>query len=392
MRKTTLTAAAVDKLKPPASGQAEYFDASFPGLACRISHGGTKSWIYLYRAHGTKRRLTLGRWPAMSLAEAREAWRAARKAVDRGEDPAAKRPANDFASVADEWLARDQAHNRSRAEVERVINRDVKPIWKGRLITDIRRTDCIRLIDTIADRGAVTMARRTHAYLNRLFRWALGRGLVEASPMMGLPKPGVEVARDRVLSDDELVRVWRAAEGLGWPFGHAVRLLILTAGRREEVTALRWREVQGDTLVLEQTKSTKAHGVPLSDSARAILDDVPRIQDSEFVFTTTGRTPISGWSKAKLQIDEKAGDMPAWRLHDLRRTAATGMQRLGISLQVVEAVLGHISGSRAGVVGIYQRHEYADEKRRALTMWADHIEGLLSGQASNVVPIRERTI
>lgn len=389
MAKRALTAAAVERLKPPAAGQEDHYDAGFPGLACRISHGGARSWIYLYRIHGTKRRMTLGRWPAMSLAEAREIWRAARKAVDRGEDPAAKKPANDFATVADEWLMRDQAHNRSRDEVERVLERDIKPALRGRLIGDIGRRDCLRVIDAIADRGAPTMARRAHAYLARLLRWAHGRGIIEVNPMLGLPKSGAEVQRDRVLDDAELARVWHAAEGLGWPFGPAIQMLILTCARRDEISALRWCEVGEDQIILEQTKSLKMHGIPLSGAARAIVADVPRIDGSEFVFTTTGKTPISGWSRAKRLLDERAGDMPQWRLHDLRRTGATGMQRLGVNLQVVEAVLGHISGSRAGVVGIYQRHEFADEKRQALDRWAAHVGALVSGEASNVIPMRQ---
>ena len=236
----------------------------------------------------------------------------------------------DFATVADEWLKRDQAHNRSRDEVERVLERDIKPALRGRLIGDIGRRDCLRVIDAIADRGAPTMARRAHAYLARLLRWAHGRGIIEVNPMLGLPKSDAEVQRDRVLDDAELARVWHAAEELGWPFGPAIQMLILTCARRDEISALRWREVEDAQIILEQTKSLKLHGIPLSGAARSILDGLPRIDSSEFVFSTTGTTPIRGWSRAKRLLDDRAGEMPPWRLHDLRRTGATGMQRLGI--------------------------------------------------------------
>lgn len=426
MGKRALTAAAIDKLKPPIKGQAEHFDAGFPGLACRISHGGAKSFVYFYRVHGKLRRMTLGRWPAMSLAEAREAWREVRKAVDRGEDPAATKPSNEFSAVADEWLQRDQGENSSRDEVERALNHDVKPKWAGRLISDITRRDCLALIHGIADRGAKTMSRRVHSYLHRLFRWAVMSGIIETNPMADLPKAGREVERDRVLTDTELGAVWRATEVAGWPFGPVVQMLILTAARRDDIGSLRWKQIKdAEITAVTKSKDPKPFRIPLSRAAETIISELPRVEGSEFVFTTTGKTAISGWSKAKRELDREAcrvlnpnligqfevlssgsdddaaarklgfesadelieSIMPDWRLHDLRRTAATGMQRLGVSLQVVEAVLGHVSGSRGGIVGIYQRHEYADEKRRALEIWANAVEAITGNGQSNVVPL-----
>jgi hypothetical protein len=170
--------------------------------------------VYFYRLHGKLRRLSLGRHPGMSLTEARDAWRAARLAVSKGESPAHIRPttADTFAAVAEEWLQRDQAHNRSAAEVRRVIERDVNPVWGERLVAAITRRDALELIDGVADRGAVTMARRLHSHLHRLFRWSVGRGIIEVNPMADLPKPGSAVKRDRVLTDSELAAVWKAAE------------------------------------------------------------------------------------------------------------------------------------------------------------------------------------
>jgi integrase len=399
MPKRSLTVAAVARIKPPATGQTDYFDKGYPGLALRVSYGGSKTWVFFYRLHGGKlHRLTLGRFPAMELAGARTTWQDARKAVGKGENPARRKPvaADRFAAAADEWLKRDQVHNRSHHEVKRVIDRDVKPQWDGRLISSITRRDVLDLIDGIADRGALTYARRVHAHLHRLFRWSVGRGIIDNNPVADLPKPGAVVKRDRVLNDAELAVAWKAAFQIEWPFGPLFRLLILTGARREEVGALRWSEIQGDKIELEgvRTKNGEPHTIPLSTAASALIESLPHIAKSEYVFTTTGATPVSGWSRAKALLDEQATKindnrtLPHWRLHDLRRTIATGMQRLGIGLPVIEAVLGHIAGSRAGIVGVYQRHTYDAEKRAALEAWAQHLARLVNEKRAEVIPLR----
>src|SRR5436309_2084679 len=282
---------AVARIKPPATGQADYFDKGFPGLALRVSYGGSRTWVYFYRLHGGKlRRLTLGRFPAMELADARTAWQNARKAVGKGENPARRKPAaaDSFAAVADEWLKRDQARNRSHGEVKRVLERDVKPQWEGQLIGSIGRRDVLDLIDGIADRGALTYARRVHAHLHRLFRWSVGRGIIDNNPVADLPKPGVVVKRDRVLNDAELAVAWKAASQIEWPFGPLFRLLILTGARREEIGALRWSEIQDDKIELEgvRTKNGEPHTIPLSTAASALIESLPHIAKTEYVFST----------------------------------------------------------------------------------------------------------
>jgi Arm DNA-binding domain/Phage integrase family len=277
----SLTAASVARIKPPKAGQGDYFDKGYPGLALRCSYGGAKTWIYFYRLHGKLRRLSLGRFPGMSLTEARDAWRSARLAVSKGESPAHIRPttADTFAATAAEWLARDQAHNRSAAEVRRVIERDVNPAWGERLIAAITRRDALELIDGVADRGAVTMARRLHAHLHRLFRWSVGRGILEVNPMADLPKPGQAVKRDRVLADSELAAVWKAAGKTAWPFGHAIKLLVLTAARRDEIGSLRWEEVHGNEIRIpgERSKTGEPRIIPLSSPAMKMISELPRI-------------------------------------------------------------------------------------------------------------------
>src|SRR5215472_3481447 len=388
MNTRTLTAAAVERIRAPANGQIDHFDQGYPGLALRVSYGGAKSWVYFYRLFGKQKRLTLGRWPSMSLAAARDAWRDARTIIDKGESPQHQRPAqaNSFAAVADEWLKRDQAHNRSYGIVKRNIERCVLPAWKGRQISTIGRRDINDLIDGVVDRGAVTMARRLHAYLHRLFRWAVGRGILETNPMAHLPKPGSEAPRDRVLSDLELAQVFKNVIKLHpAPSGPMFQMLILTGARRTEIAALRWSEIKDDTIILprERTKSGEAHTIPLAPAALAILKDLPRIGPGDFVFTTNGRNPFIDFSGSKRRLDAIT-KIPPWRIHDLRRTVATGLQRLGTNLQVIEAVLGHVGGSRSGIVSVYQRHSFDAEKRTALEAWAREVERIIDGEPAKV--------
>jgi integrase len=232
-------------------------------------------------------------------------------------------------------------------------------------------------LDSINDRGARVMARRVQAHMRRFFRWCIERDVLAVNPMGGMERIANGKSRERVLCDQELAKVWAATNSIGL-FGSATRLLILTGARREEITQLRWSEIDGNTIRLEgaRTKNGEPHDIPLSAPARELLANMPRIGNSEFVFTITGAKPLTGWSQSKLNLDAVSG-VADWRIHDLRRTVATGMQKLGVTLQVVESVLGHTSGSRGGIVGVYQRHNFADEKRAALEAWGAHVTELV---------------
>jgi integrase len=185
--------------------------------------------------------------------------------------------------------------------------------------------------------------------------------------------------------------VFKNVSKLSPPFGPMFQLLILTGARRDEIAGLRWSEIKDDTIILgrERTKSDQAHSIPLAPLALDVIKALPRIADSDFVFTTHGRKPVSGFSKIKKQIDGTT-KIPPWRVHDLRRTVATGLHRLGINLQVVEAVLGHVGGSRSGIVGVYQRHSFDAEKRTALEAWAREVERIVDGKPAKVLPLRRR--
>ncbi len=303
--------------------------------------------------------------------------------VQAGQDPArvAAAGATDFRGVAMEWLRRDQSVNRTHDIVKRALEREVFDRWGHLNIADIKRRDVLDLIDGIADRGSLIGARRMHSHLHRLFRWSVGRGIIDISPMQDLPKPGSETSRDRVLTDDELAQVWRASDQLG-EYGTAIKLLVLTGARRTEISELRWDEIVGTDILLEgsRTKTKEARTIPLSTAALAVLNHVQ--QRSPRVFASG----LPDWSHAKAKIDELV-KIPEWRTHDIRRTTATGLQKLGVALQVTEAILGHKSGSRSGVIGVYQRHNYAPEKRTALEAWGAHVMGLVEGGTpGKVVP------
>jgi integrase len=373
MPKRALSDLTVKRAKPPTNGQVDIFDAGYPGFALRVSYGGGKSWVYFYRIGGRLRRRSLGTYPAVTLAEARQLWRDAKHQVSLGRDPGWQRASDpNFESVAREWLKRDQADKRSLKEVTRIVEKELIPEWGQRSIRDIRRHDILVLSDRIADRGATTMARRVMAYVHRLFRWAKSRDLIESNPATDLPKPGREVARDRVLTDAELAAVWKAAVEIGWPYGPAAQLLILTGARRAEIAELKWSEIHGNTIKLSgaRTKNDEPHDMPLSEQALDVLSRMPHIAGSDYVF---GKPLRSGaWSNAKIKFS--AAKIQPWRIHDLRRTVSTGMNELGTEPHIVEAVLGH---TIKGVAGVYNRAKYEAAKRAALEAWGSHVMALV---------------
>jgi integrase len=426
-----LTVEAVKKLKPRPVRR-EVPDALMPGLYLVIQPSGKKSWALRFRLGGRPRKFTLGEYPVIELDEAREQARTALLAAKKeGCDPLVeRRKTQALAAIAigDTVTIEDAVKqyikvycrpaNRSWRETARTLGLKPDPDdenrftrtgngivanWGGRLVRDISDYDVQTRLDTIAAKYPQA-ANQEHAFLRKFFRWCVSRKIITASPCKDVERPADPVDRDRVLIDAELRQVWLAAAKLAYPFGDIVRLLILTGQRRNEVAGMQWCEIDQAarmwTIPKERRKSrnktAKPLDVPLSDAALDIISKLPRIKsDKGFLFTTTGNSPISGFSKWKSKLDDiirKAdGDVAPWRLHDLRRTLATGLQKLGIRLEVTEAVLGHTSGSRAGIVGIYQRHDWASEKRVALDAWAQHVLALTAEQDDNVVHLRSRS-
>jgi integrase len=398
-----LSAKAVEHAKPT-STRREIADGLLSGLYLIVQRSGVKSWAVRYRYGGRSKKLTLGRYPAMDVAKARQAGRDALTVAAAGNDPAQqKRIIRKHAAegrdlvetVVAEFLERHAKAKRSYRELKRMLDREVVPHWRGRKIQDISRRDVIELLDGLMDRGVGRMTNMVFSVVRKLFRWAVERDIVAASPCTGMRPPAPEVSRDRVLADDELRRLWQAADGLGYPFGPMFKLLALTGQRLGEVAGMAWPEIDLEkklwSLPRQRVKNARAHDVPLSDLAIEILASLPRIgSPKEFVFTTTGETPASGFSRAKRNLDaamlaaasDASPTIAPFTLHDVRRTVATGMQRLGIAPHVTEAVLNHRSGTIKGVAAVYARYDYASEKRSALESWSSHLSSVLSDYAS----------
>lgn len=410
-----LNAKTVEAAKPGASRK-EIPDGALQGLYLIVQPSGVKSWAVRYR-HATKpRKMTLGGYPAMTLADARKEAQKALRMVSEGRDPATEKADDDDArpahmdlvpAVLDEFVSRYVEVKNSQSyidETKRIIEADLKPAWKQKLIKAVTKRDVLRMLDGIVDRGAPIMANRVRALLSKFFAWCVERDIIEFSPMTSIKPPSKEKTRDRVLSDDEIALVLRACDAIGAPFGPMVKMLFLTGQRRTEVAGARFSEleIEGNNQLWvippEKAKNKKEHFVPLTSAVLDLISSLPRIVPTEgkkaiFLFTTNGRTPVSGFSKAKKSVDKamidilretatKEGRDPdkvrlePWTFHDIRRTVASGMARLNVAVHVVEAILNHRSGSIKGVAAVYNRYDYADEKRGALSVWADYLASI----------------
>jgi integrase len=393
-----LTVRSVESTRPSAYRR-EIPDSLLSGLYLIVHPTGGKAWAVRYRHHRVSRKLTLGSYPALGLKDARELAAKALRAVAEGRDPAHEKIEARYAridsidSVIAEYLerhARRATRPKTAAETERILQKNVLPYLCGRLITDITRRDVISILDRVIDAGTPVAANRTLAAVRGLFNWAVSRDILTVSPCMGVKRPATEQARDRVLSDDELRDVWLAAEQVGYPVGSLIKLLVLTGQRRNEVGLATWSEVNLKgrlwRLPPERTKNGKASEVPLSAAAIELLQSLPRFANGNYVFTSDGTTPSAGFSRHKRRLDALLPpDMPKWTLHDLRRTAASGLARLGVALPTIERLLNHTSGaSFRGVAGIYQRYDFAAEKAKACELWSQYVLGLASKKATRL--------
>ncbi|WP_050625659.1 tyrosine-type recombinase/integrase [Bradyrhizobium viridifuturi] len=428
-----LTVTRIDGAQPriSPSGKAirtEIPDARQPGLYLIVQPNGKKSWAVRYRHAGRPKKLTLGPYPGLELKKARRLAGNAFTALAEGHDPAALKRANQeqerkaalekkrgqrdlFENIAREFVeryAKPRAIKKGRPdawkETARIIGLKAAPDdpdkliehrgefiphWRGRKVQEITKRDVVERIEKVADRAPI-MANRSLAAIRKLFNWAVARDILSASPCAGISAPSPEQGRDRILSDDELRLVWAAADGEGWPFGPIVKLLILTGQREAEVAGIRCDEIDQASrvwnLAARRTKNNERHEVPLSDAAWEIIEAQPKI--GSFRFSIDGKRPVTTFSRAKDKIDAAIAKalrpddkpIPHWTFHDLRRTAVSGMARLGIALPVIEKVINHKSGSFRGVVGVYQRHSFADEKRAALDAWSRFVISLTERQ------------
>jgi integrase len=439
-----LTATAVDNCRPR-KVRREIPDGGCPGLYLIVQPSGLKSWALRFRRPGSGRaaKLTLGRLdvtgasvdapPAvgrpLSLTGARRLAAELQHQRALGKDVAAeaiakKRSArlalatagaDAFGRAARDYIeaTRARGHRRWMENAKFLgLGPDLEPFpkgladrWREKPVREIGAGDIHVLISEVRDRGVPGRARRAegqteglarvmHATLSSMFEWLRRKRRIDVNPVASVDPPRAPEARDRVLTDDEMIKLWRAAVEMGQPFGAIFRLLLLTGARLNEIAEARWDELKDDGATLslpkERTKNKRPHDIFLPPAAREIIASTPRIDGCPFVFTTNGSRPVSGFSKARDRLDRLMPDVAPWRTHDLRRTAASGLQRLGVPLPVTERVLGHVGGSFAGIVGVYQRHEYGAERREALERWARHVQGIVSGESGKVVPMRRK--
>jgi integrase len=389
-----LTAAYVERVKPPASGRVEHFDTLVPGLGLRVTERGHKSWSFTYRIDGRSRRLTLGKYPAIALPEARQQAREARLAVDRGTDPALRREQalalatrlrqRTVCTVFDQFDTRYMArHNTEpiRKVTRSFFERFVFPAWADLPLGAVSRQDVIALVNGVLDDRPEHPHAANHVlkHVRRFFGWAVDQGYIAENPAFNVGLPVPEPARDRVLSDQEIPLVWTASKSMGYPFGDLYRLLLLTGQRRGEAAKLRWSHLDLQaamwTIPRDLSKSDRAHRVPLSSQAINLIHSLPSFA-GPFVFSTTkGTKPVSGFSKAKLQLDELCG-LSDFRIHDFRRTATSRMASLDVPPHVLSRILNHARARMEGATAVYNVYGYEREKRSALQAWSDYVQNL----------------
>jgi integrase len=394
----TLTTAAVEKLKPGKTRR-EVPDGGQHGLYLVIQPSGSRSWAARYRLNGKPRKTTIGAWPRIDLPTARTAAQGIMRAASEGRDPEFQKPepvhvANCIEAVWADYTKRHLALRRpaTAQSAQRVYNRHLKP-WGARWIGEITRRDILDILDSITTAGHPAATIRAKAVLSKFFNWARGRDIIQHSPCDGIELTEREEPmsnNDRILNDEEIRTVWNAFGEIGYPFGPMFKLLLLTGQRRDEVAKMSYGEIDGRiwTIPGPRAKNRRPHDVYLSDAALAIIEELPTRKG--VLFTTNGKTASSGYSGAKEKVDAITGPLAAWRLHDLRRTMVSGMARLGIAIPTVEKAINHTSGTFAGIVGTYQKHDFAAETKIAFERWAHHVESAVNHRdSSNVVALRE---
>lgn len=434
MANVRISKASVDATMPSAAGDVTVWDDRVAGFGLKVTPTGSKVYFFRYRiarpgmaAKTAPRKYTIGRHGNLTPEQARKRAQELAAMVAQGIDPRQKelnaiadRDAAERAYQEKERVRRDLAFSRiselwldhyenvmgrrkSGVDLARmVVKRYLLPVLQDTPMPSIGRANLQPIIDAIPSEKRGTR-RSVFAYASILWSWALRRGYVEKNVLASMEKPPAPASRERFLTNDELALTWRATEAAPPIWGTFFRLLLLTGQRRSEVSGMMWEELDRNSALWSippsRAKNGKAHLVPLSEAAMAQIDIANGGQEwpkSGYVLTTTSRTPISGISKAKTALDASMTNLNGsaiahWRLHDIRRTVATGLQRLGVRFEVTEAVLNHLSGSKSGVAGIYQRHDWAVEKRAALDAWATHIGELLAGaEKTNVVRLDVR--
>jgi len=387
-----LTAKTVAALRLPArKTDVIFFDTDMPGFGYRLRTGGNgkvrRSWVVQYRRAGGTRRVLLGAGEVLTAEQARTAAKKTLAKVALGEDPQADKTArrhkdgHAVRALVSEYLASKEGTIRPRTwrSLAAYLNGSYFKPLHGMPVDAVTRKDvAARLVAITREHGSIVAARARGA-LSTFYSWAMGNGLAETNPIVGTFKPKDAQPRERVLSDQELAAIWRTSGDDA--YGRVIKLLILTGARRAEVGGMRWTEIKHGTWTIpsERTKNGREHVVPLMPPALDIIKCVPQRVSRDHLFGTRSPAGLSHWH-AKADLDQRLGEAVGdWRVHDIRRTVATRMADLGVQPHVIEAVLNHQSGHRAGVAGIYNRSRYEREVRAALALWADHVHSVVTG-------------
>ena len=382
-----MTKSAVDTLKA-ADKDIVYWDAGLPGFGVKVTPRGRKVFVVLYRIGGAGSRLrkyTIGPYGRVTLQMARAEAQKVLAARHEGRDPATEKQESRRRLTTDRvddlievFIVQRVSKTRKAAEISRMLRREVTSRWGARFVSEIRRRDVIELASEVAQRGTPVAANKLLKIVKTFFNWCVGRAVIDSSPAEGVPLPGKEVARDRVLTDRELASVIMAVRRMEGPYGAIVEMLALTGQRREEVAQMVWDEIDFETrtwtLPASRAKNGKPHFVHLSARSIEVIERAPRL--GRFVFSLSGIRPFQDFTNAKRALDEFSG-VTDWRLHDLRRTCVSGMARLGVPPHVADKILNHQSGTISGVAAVYQRHDFLAERKLALERWGHHVETLV---------------
>jgi integrase len=378
-----LTDPVVKRYRPDPDKRVELPDAGKPGLYLVIQPTGARSWAYRYRFAGRPRKLTIGAYPKVTLAMAHDVADKANDEVLHGRDPSARKrggtPADDtFAAHIELYRQRHVSALResTRAYVNPILKR-MQDEWPGRALRSISKSDVVRFIDKALTKRGPSAGVLHWKVCKAFFAWVEAREDDFPSPARSIKKPAKEKSRDRVLDDAELRAVWESADKIGGPAGALAKLLILTGCRRREITHLEWQEITDRAIELpsERTKNAHPHTIPLTDAMRRVLAACPKT--GNYVLNGSDR-PLGDHSAAKEKI---AAKIRQWTYHDLRRSFASGLQRLGAAPHIVELCLNHRSGTFRGVAGIYQRHRYAKEVKESFELWSKHVDALTTAKA-----------
>ena len=381
LMKTALTDLSLRKLSLPRKGQVFRHDISHPNFGVCVSYGGTKSFFVLTRVNGRKKRITLGRYPAVSLAEARAKAKTILAEITLGtyEDESASKKIIFKEALEDFLIMHCAQHNRpsTARETERQLRKHFLPSLKNMALDDIDQ----RHITRVVDRLLKTPSEANHAFgvIRKFFSWTRERGYLKHSPCDGMKMPARKNNRDRYLNDEELAQVFTTAKATGHPYGTLVQLLLLTGQRRSEIVGCQWNWIDASaktiTFPRDFTKTGVIHTIPLTPMAEAVLETIPRLNDHLYPAHGKSTGTFQGFSKCKRRFDEEC-PLPRWTLHDLRRTFATHLASLRVPPHVIERILNHSSGTISGVAAIYNRFSYQDEMREAMMIWEKKLSKL----------------